>query len=87
METAITEISMADLKEMSDQQVLERLAYLQELEEQIKGEVIRCRDRLGMIPKRTVPERCEYPGCGSKDLEARAKGGYFCRKCGYRTTG
>jgi hypothetical protein len=79
------EFNMAKLKEMSDQEVYERMAYLQEVDEAIKAEYEKCRARLGLTPQRAIPEKCE--GCGSSNIEARAKGGYFCRACGYRSMG
>jgi len=81
----IEEFSMAKLKEMSDQEVYDRMAYLHELEEAIKAEGEKCRSRLGIAPQRTVPEKCV--SCGSSNLDPRVRGGYFCRKCGYRDTG
>lgn len=83
MESCIQEISMADLKEMGDQQVYDHMAYLQELEDQIRTEQNRCRERLGIAPKRAIPEKCE--SCSSTNIEARVKGGYFCKACGYRS--
>lgn len=77
----VEEFSPEKLKGMSDQEVYERMAYLQELKEAITGEAAKCRNRLGMTPKRVIPEKCE--ACGSTNLEPRT-GGYLCRKCGYR---
>ena len=83
MECAIEEFSLAQLKEMSDRQVQERMAYLQEIEERIRQEQDVCQERLGIKkPQRPTPEKCEL--CGSTNLDPRVKGGYFCKKCGYR---
>jgi hypothetical protein len=85
MDISLEEFSPAKLKEMSDQEVYDRMAYLQEQEEAIKSEQVKCRDRLGIKPKRAIPEKCA--SCGSTNIEARAKGGYFCKSCGFRANG
>jgi hypothetical protein len=78
---SLEEFSSEKLKGMSNQEVYERLASLQEIQTAIEAEISKCRDRLGLTPKRVLPEKCE--ACRSTNLEPR-KGGYLCRKCGYR---
>lgn len=78
----VENISQEELNEMSDHQVHERMAFLQDTQTEIDKEVKKCQDRLGMHPRRRIPETCEF--CGSRNVEARARGGYFCRKCGFR---
>ena len=75
----LEKFSQAKLKEMSDQEVLERMAYLREIQAEIIIEIDACKDRLGLFKQ---PEKCER--CGSTNLQRKERGGYFCRKCGFR---
>ena len=78
MDCEIEKISMARLKEMSDQEVLERMEFLMEVQKNIFIEIEMCKERLGLFVQ---PTKCER--CGSTDLR-RMVNGYFCRKCGFR---
>ena len=80
MDCEIEKVSMARLKEMSDQEVLERMEFLMEVQKNLFIEIDACKERLGLF---THPTKCERPGCGSTNLR-RMDHGYFCRKCGFR---
>jgi vesicle coat complex subunit len=79
MEAQVEKISIATLKEMSDNEVHERLHYLMRVQKEILNEIDICKDRLGMFP---ISGKCAR--CGSTNLRPLTRGGYFCRKCSFR---
>ena len=83
MEGPLEKFSQSQLKEMSEQQVFERMAYLQEIQQDIFIEIDACKERLGILNEKCEGILKDGTRCNSTNLLRRKSGGYFCRKCGF----
>jgi hypothetical protein len=79
---ALEELDPVEIREMTREHAQELFEERNTLVSRLRIEMDLLKEKIWPEAKNQIPLQCEC--CGSTNLDPRVKGGYFCRKCGFR---